>query len=253
MTGIKSPPMIGAEPISKTCFCGLLVGLGFYLLMAMAFTGPLLAAESSAAAGAGSQTQVPSVTFTLDFPGSEPDHYSIQVDANGRAAYESTAKLSPDSDDKDAFELNFEVSAAGRKKIFDLAARAHYFQRVLESKHQVAATGQKTLAYKDGDHKTQASYNYSQIPAVQELTTLFQNMSLTLEFGRRLQYDHRYQKLALDAELKRMEEMAKSDNLDELQAVTPILSQIVADTSVINVVRARAQRLLGMAGKPPSR
>jgi hypothetical protein len=109
------------------------------------------------------------------------------------------------------------------------------------------------LAYKDGEHKTQASYNYSQIAAVQELTTLFQNVSLTLEFGRRLQYDHRYQKLALDAELKRMEEMAKSNNLDELQAVTPILSQIVADTSVINVVRARAQRLLGMAGRAPSR
>jgi acyl-CoA reductase-like NAD-dependent aldehyde dehydrogenase len=71
---------------------------------------------------------------------------------------------------------------------------------------------------------------------------------LTLEFGRRLEYDHRYQKLALDAELKRMEEMAKSKNLDELQAVGPILSQIAADTSVINMVRARAQRLLAMGG-----
>jgi hypothetical protein len=127
MTGIKSATLSGAERISKTCFYGLLVGLGCYLLTAMVFAGPLRGGKSSAVAAAGSQTEVPSVTFTLDFPGSEPDHYSIQVDGNGRASYESTAKLTPDSDDKDAFELNFEVSEAGRKKIFDLAACARHF------------------------------------------------------------------------------------------------------------------------------
>jgi hypothetical protein len=213
---------------------------------------PLLPGQSSAGDGARSQG-VASVTFSLDFPGSEPDHYSVQVAADGRASYESTAKIDPDSDDKDAFQLNFTVSEAARKKIFDLAARARYFQGALESKHHVAFTGKKTLAYSDGERTTQASYNYSPIAAVQELTTLFQSISLTLEFGRRLQYAHRYQKLALDAELKRMEEMAKTNNLDELQAVGPILSQIAADASVINVVRARAQRLLAMAGAASAR
>ena len=42
--------------------------------------------------------------------------------------------------------------------------------------------------------------------AVQQLTQLFQSLSTTLEFGRRLEYFHRYQKLALDEELKRMED-----------------------------------------------
>ena len=63
-----------------------------------------------------------------------------------------------------------------------------------------------------------------------------------------LQYFHHYQKLALDEELKRMETMANDNNLQELPAVVPILQQIVSDNSVINPVRARAQRMIERAG-----
>jgi hypothetical protein len=83
---------------------------------------------------------------------------------------------------------------------------------------------------------------------VQELTTLFQNLSTTLEFGRRLDYYYHYQKLALDEELKRMEQMLKEKNLEEVQAIAPILQKILADSSVINVTRGRAQRLLNGSG-----
>ncbi len=79
---------------------------------------------------------------------------------------------------------------------------------------------------------------------MQELTNLLQSLSATLEFGHRLQYDHHYQKLALDEELKRMEEMARANQLIEIAAIQPVLDQIIADQSVINVTRARAQRLL---------
>jgi hypothetical protein len=67
-----------------------------------------------------------------------------------------------------------------------------------------------------------------------------------LEYGRRLIYYHRYQKLALDEELKRMEAQAKDGTLIELQAVQRVLEEIVADSSVLNVVRARAQRLVAL-------
>ena len=86
------------------------------------------------------------------------------------------------------------------------------------------------------------------MPAVQELTTFFQGLSTTLEFGRRLDYYLRYQKLALDEELKKMEEMSNSGELDEISAVAPVLQKIVDDPAVIKVVRARAQRMLQPAG-----
>ncbi len=104
------------------------------------------------------------------------------------------------------------------------------------------------LTYKDARRSGESTYNYSTNPAVQELTTLLQSLSATLECGHRLQYDRRYQKLALDEELKRMEALAHNNELVEVTAIQPILDQIVADPSVINVTRARAQRLLERAG-----
>jgi hypothetical protein len=71
-----------------------------------------------------------------------------------------------------------------------------------------------------------------------------QNLSATLEFGHRLQYESKYQKLALEEELKRMEEMVKDHELSEMGAIQPILQQISDDPSVVNVSRARAQRLM---------
>jgi hypothetical protein len=187
------------------------------------------------------------VTFTLDFPGSEPSHYVISVSSDGHSTYESDGKLSPDSE-ADPFHLDFSVSPETSKSIFDFAKRAHYFQGQIDSnKRGIASTGTKTLTYKDAQRSATATYNYSPITAVQQVTQLFQNLSMTLEYGRRLQYFHRYQKLALDEELKRMEEMANENNLQELPAVVPILQGIASDTSVINPVRARAQRMVERA------
>lgn len=195
------------------------------------------------------QTIVPTVTFTLDFPGSEPDHYVISVSEDGRASYDSDGKLSPDSDGSDTFHLDFTVSQAGRTRVFDLAKRAHYFEGQIDSKNKkLASTGNKTLTYKDAQKSTSATYNYSPVASVEELTTFFQSLSATLEFGRRLDYHLHYQKLALDEELKNMEAASNSGELVEISAAAPVLQKIVDDPAVIKVVRARAQRMLQLAG-----
>jgi len=191
---------------------------------------------------------VPTVSFTFDFPGSEPEHFAISVGADGHSVYSSNGKLTAESEGGEPFHLEFQMSEPTRAQIFDAAKRAHNFAGRIDSGKKVAFTGTKTLSYKDGQGNTQATYNYSPVPAVQQLTALFQSLSATLEFGRRMEYYHRYQKLALDDELKQMEEMAQNNNLAELSAVAPILRAIVEDPSVMTVVRARASRLLDRAG-----
>lgn len=193
------------------------------------------------------ESVVPTVGFDLVFPGSQPDKYTIFVPAAGNATYYSDGKLTPNSESDD-FRMDFTISQATRTRIFELAKRAHYFEAEVDSRKKgLASTGVKTLMYKDAQKNTKVTYNYSTISAVQDLTQLFQDLSTTLEFGRRLEYYHRYQKLALDDELKRMEEMAKQNNLPELSAITPVLERITNDQSVINPVRARAQRLIARA------
>ena|ERR1017187_2893085 len=206
-----------------------------------------------------SQAEAPAVvTFTLDFPTSEPEHYSIRVQSDGSGRYQSSGRLSADpnetdshnndSHNNDPFDLDFTLAAETRQKIFQLAAKADYFQKDVDSHHKsLAFTGKKTLGYKDARRSGESTYNYSTKPAVQDLTSLMQSLSTTFEFGHRLQYDRHYQKLALDEELKNMEELARANQLIEVTAIQPILDQIIADPSVINVTRARAQRLLERA------
>jgi len=189
------------------------------------------------------------VSFTLDFPTSDPTHYSISVNSDGHGKYECSARTSPDSDERETYQTEFDVTPVSRTRILELAAQAHYFSGKVDSGNsKLAFTGSKKLVYRDGGNTHSAEYNYSNLPAVQQLTELFQSLSSTLEYGRRIAYYHRYQKLALDEELKRMESQAKNNELMELQAVQPVLKQIYDDASVMNVVRARAQRLIEMGG-----
>ena len=184
------------------------------------------------------------VTFTFDFPQSNPERYSIAVEASGRASYECTGKVTDDAEEQ-LYRAEFEVSAGNRERIFEWAKRAQYFAGKIDSaKHNVAFTGTKTLTYQDGRRSNAARYNYSSVEPVRELTALFQNMASTMEYGRRLAYYHRYQKLALDAELKRMEAQAKNGELSEIRGVAPVLQEIFDDPTVINVVRARAKELI---------
>lgn len=216
------------------------------LSMRIRICGLLLIALSSAVAQSPSGSAT--VSFSLDFPGANPSHYAITVAEDGNGSYTSNGQLNKDSDPADPAPLPFTLSDKVRQQIFDLAQRAHYFKGKVDSGNtKIANTGVKVLTYKSEGQNSQATFNYSPVAAVQQITAIFENLSTTLEFGRRLSYFRKYQKLALDDDLKRMEEMQKEASLGDIQAIAPILNGIADDTSVMNVSRSRALRLL--AGK----
>ncbi len=186
------------------------------------------------------------LTFTLDFPQSNPTHYSITVETNGHARYECTCSITADSD-PESYDAEFEVSAVNRDRIFQWAKDAAFFSGKIDSgNHKLAFTGTKQLTYQDGQRSNTAHYNHSNLGPVRQLTELFQKVALTQEYGRRLAYYHHYQKLALDDQLRQLEGQARNDELSEIHSLAPILQQIVDDPSVINVVRARAKELIQM-------
>jgi len=201
--------------------------------------------------------QAATITYTQDFPGSDPSHFAISISEDRPARYEGNGRLitnsrySNDDSVPDTEQMEFTASSSLIAKIFDLTKRANHFKGQVDSnKRNLAFTGKKTLTYSDGAQKTSATYNYSTIPEIFELTRIFQNLSNTLEFGRRLDYFHRHQKLALDQESKQMESSAKGGGLEDVPAIAPIMQKIIDDRSVINVVRARLQRLLASSAGP---
>src|ERR1700730_4612936 len=98
-----------------------------------------------------SAAQTATITYTQDFPGSEPAHYSIAVSQEGHARYESSGKLSDDSDAVETYRHEFELSPKNCGRIFELAKQAKYFAGHVDSaNNKLAFTGPKQLAYPDG-------------------------------------------------------------------------------------------------------
>src|SRR5215467_1704789 len=136
------------------------------------------------------QEAVPTVTFTFDFPGSDPEHYVIKVAQDGHTSYTSNKKS--EDGDSDSFNYDFMLQAPTTSRIFDLTKRAKYFEGDVDlKKKNLASTGVKILAYQDAERSHQTTYNFSMVQPVQELTQIFQNLATSMEFGRRLEYYHK--------------------------------------------------------------
>ena len=180
--------------------------------------------------------------------------YTITVDDAGNAHFEGVGNPI-ESGDSDSFAQDFNVSDVSRQKIFDLAKKANYFQGELEAKQKnIAKTGQKTLEFHGKSSSggaavdSSATYNYSTNADVQELTRFFQAVAMTVDFGRKLAFQYRFDKLGLDARLYSLQEMQASHFAEELQAIEPILQKIANDPNMMHINRVTAKQLLKSIG-----
>lgn len=246
------------------------------LTAALLFVGVVLAQTakqpaSLPAADHNAPASDPTITFKLSWPAISPSEYSIVIHRDGRAEYVSEDKaLTPpqhenapvesnaeqtvqaqDAASQDAFRKEFTASEALRQKIFSLAEQANFFDGQFDfTKHPIAQTGRKTLSYSDGTRHTSTTYNYSEDTSIQQLTDLFQGISTTIEGGRKLEFDRRFQKLSLDEDLKNLEELNNDGHMQEVQVIAPILQRLAVDRTVLHIAQERAQRILKKSGQP---
>lgn len=208
----------------------------------------------------GVASPTPIVSFDLVRPGVTPPHYSIAVESTGKAAYRAEERTeqddNPATSTEEPYVLKFTISEPNRSRIFELAKQANLFKGNFDyTKSRIANTGAKTLTYAEGKLPepfhypvegilSQTTYNWSENPAIQELTRIFEGIQVTLEFGRRLDFDRRFDKLGLDGELKRLQEMQKSGQVQEVQAIETVLNNISNDVSVMHIARQRAREIL---------
>ncbi|MGH9669799.1 MAG: hypothetical protein ACRD3A_06790 [Terriglobales bacterium] len=197
---------------------------------------------------------LPSVTFSQAFPRVEPAYFSLRIDSAGHAAYESRREEGRPGQPElgEPNRIEFEVSRATARRIFELARSLDYFHGDWDfKKHRIADTGRKTLIYSDSARTYQTTYNWSENSAIQELTDIFQGISNTQEAAYELDRLRRYDRLGLNRQLQHMEEMAKGGWLRELQVIAPVLEKLAGDNEIMHIARQRAQRLLQMAASPP--
>jgi hypothetical protein len=211
------------------------------------------------------------VTFKQVWKEAQPAEFEIVIHRGGQAEYLSQDKnlsqpqerSSPvesnaeqktqleDAGSQEAFKKDFQASDTLRQRIFSLAESVKFFDGQFDfTKHAIAQTGRKTLSYADPSRRTSTTYNYSEDPTIQELTAIFQGISTTIESGRKLDFDRRFDKLSLDQDLRALEEQSNEGRLYEVQAIAPLLQRLATDRTVLHIAQQRAERILKKAGLP---
>ena len=192
-------------------------------------------------------TATPTVSFNLDDAIVPPDHYSITVASDGSTTYESADKGKKDVEALDPYQLKFTMSGPTLKKIFALTEAANHFHGDFAFKGKIAHTGTRTLRYTDQNLDLKQTFEWSQNPSIQQLTTIFEGIAAVQETSRRLRFLKRFDKLSIDGELKSLESRAESGDAFELHTIDTLLQNITNDVSLLKTARERARKLLERA------
>jgi hypothetical protein len=227
----------------------------FALLLLM----PLLAAAQQTATSPSAAAQSASVRFSFDWPQGIPwQKYSIEVQSDGKTHFDGTPNAG-EAHDTDAYPQDFLMSEVNRQKIFELSQKLNYFHGDFDShlKH-IAQTGRKTLEYRSPQIQGATTYNWSQNADVEELTKLFEAIAMTIDYGRKLAFQYRFDKLGMDERLKELQDLQASHEVEEIGIIAPILRKIVNDPNMMNISRQTAKHLLqtmngsGLAAQNPA-
>jgi hypothetical protein len=206
--------------------------LRFYLLMALACT--LACAAHTAPVPASAK-----MTFRRVFKSSSPEFIQIVVRDDSDAATYEIRQL-----DEDPAAFPFEVSAALRSRIFDLAAQLKHFQaQDLDVHRRIANLGEKTFRWESGSEVYETKFNYTVNSAAAQLLQIFEGLARQQEhvdlITRRMKYD----RLGINDALLQFESDLNRGLVPEPQRLLPILDQIAGDSKFVEIARQRARSL----------
>ena len=199
-----------------------------------------------------SSAAVARVTFQFDQEGAMVPRFTLAIAEDGRVSYTAeqvvpagTREGSNATQATQHVEQRALLTRATPARIFDLARASDRFNIACEAlEKKVADMGRKTLSYSGPGGDGSCVYNYSEIKSVATLTQLLRGITMTLDMGRKLDFDHRFDRLGLDEDTSVLVGTVAEGRAVEVNMIAPTLHSIAEDTEVLERVRARATTLL---------
>lgn len=171
------------------------------------------------------------IVYTKSFPGSTPAYVWVSVDRSGEVLY----KEAPDDDPE-----KFQLEAAGRDTMFELAAQLDHFKKPLESGLKVANMGEKTFRWEDGAESSEQKFNYSLDESAKALHDWFEAITDTERLYAELKRSARHDKLGVLDALIKIEQTWQMRRLTGAEQFLPLLDQIAQNEIYLHMARQRA-------------
>lgn len=186
------------------------------------------------------QAAQPAITFTEDFPGNTPPHYTMQIAADGSGTYTAAEPEGP-------YRVGFQLSRQTVAPWIAQAQTLHFFAGSFQSPRKVAFTGTKTLTYAGPDGNGSTTFVYTEDPAMVHLTGELQQVALTLQMGQTLESHLRHQRMALDADLDDYQQALKDHMASHPEAIAPALQELADSPEAMSRVSRKARTILSSA------
>jgi hypothetical protein len=192
------------------------------------------------------------VTFQFEQSGALVPRFTLAIDEGGKIVYTAEQALEPGGREGNIptpstqhVEQRAVLSRATTARIFQLARSADRFHVPCASLvKNIADLGKKTLSYAGAEGDGSCVYNFSQNKSVAALTDLLQAIVFTLDTGRKLEFDHRFDRLGLDQDTELLTAAAADGRAVEVGMIARTLRSIAEDSEVLQRVRGRASTLL---------
>jgi len=187
-----------------------------------------------AVAGMAAAADVPRISYTKIFPGSDPAYMATTIDRNGAVTYRETKDEEPEM---------FQLEADAVKAIFDLADKLDHFKKPLESGLKVAKTGDKTFRWENGAEASETKFNYSLDENAKTLQDWFERISESERALMLLRRNIRFDKLGVNDAVLRIDTAWSQKRLVGREQFLPLLDRVAKNDTFINLARERAARL----------
>ena len=185
-------------------------------------------------AGMAAAADVPRISYTKIFPGSDPAYMATTIDRNGAVTYRETKDEEPEM---------FQMEADAVKAVFDLADKLDHFKRPLESGLKVAKTGDKTFRWENGAEASETKFNYSLDENAKTLQDWFERISESERALMLLRRNIRFDKLGVNDAVLRIDAAWTQKRLVGREQFLPLLDRVAKNETFINLARERAARL----------
>ena len=198
----------------------------------MKFAVALLVVGAFGTAGA---QEVPRITFSKSFPGSQPAFFLITVERTGAASYNE----SQDADNAEKLQIEPRVTS----EMFQMAERLDHFNKPLESGMKVANMGVKTLRWEAGGESWETKFNYSTNEDAKLLADRFEGIAECAQTLLELRRSIRHDRLGVNAVVLKIQGLWDAKRLVATGDFLPVLDQVAKDEVYIHMARERAAQI----------
>jgi len=194
-----------------------------------------LCAVLLAGLGTAAAQEVPRITFSKSFPGSQPAFFLITVERTGVSSYNES------QDPDNAEKLQLEPSATD--DMFQMAEKLDRFKKPLESGLKVANMGAKTLRWEAGAESWETKFNYSTNEDAKLLADRFESIAVCAQTLLELRRAIRHDRLGVNAAVLKIQGLWNDKRLVATADFLPVLDRVANDEVYIHMARERAAQI----------